>query len=58
MAKRAVELERKAIYLDTLGYGYYLIGRNEEARSLLEEALADAPAEGGRRKSKNTCVWC
>lgn len=46
MAKRAVELERKAIYLDTLGYGYYLIGRNEEARSLLEEALADAPAEG------------
>ncbi len=46
MAKRAVELERGAIYLDTLGYGYYLVGRYQEARLLLEEALADAPEEG------------
>ena len=33
MAERAVALERKDIYLDTLGYGYYLVGRHEEARS-------------------------
>lgn len=39
MAKRAVELERKDIYLDTLGYGYYLVGRYEEAKELLLEAL-------------------
>lgn len=45
MAERAVELDRKAIYLDTLGYGYYLVGRLEEARELLEEALASAPEE-------------
>ena len=45
MAERAVELERKAIYLDTLGYGYYLVGRLEEAKQLLEEALEKAPEE-------------
>jgi tetratricopeptide (TPR) repeat protein len=42
MAKRAVELERKDIYLDTLGYGYYLVGRHEEAKELLLEALETA----------------
>ena len=49
MAKRAVELERKDIYLDTLGYGYYLVGRYAEAKELLLEALEtvgeDAQAE-------------
>ena len=39
LAKRAVELERKDIYLDTLGYGYYLVGHYEEAKALLLEAL-------------------
>ncbi|HHT90520.1 MAG TPA: hypothetical protein GXZ68_06080 [Firmicutes bacterium] len=43
MAERAVALERKDIYLDTLGYGYYLVGRHEEAKELLLEALATAP---------------
>lgn len=42
LAERAVELERKPAYLDTLGYGYYLVGRFEEALELLEEALAGA----------------
>lgn len=46
MAERAVALERQAIYLDTLGYGYYLVGRYGEARELLEEALLYAPEEG------------
>lgn len=46
MAERAVELDRRGIYLDTLGYGYYLVGRYEEARLLLEDALLDAPEEG------------
>jgi tetratricopeptide (TPR) repeat protein len=45
MAERAVELDRKAIYLDTLGYGYYLVGRLEEAKELLLEALEGAPEE-------------
>ncbi|HPT82817.1 MAG TPA: hypothetical protein PLM25_02940 [Limnochordia bacterium] len=45
MAERAVELERRAVYLDTLGYGYYLVGRLEEAKKILEEALATAPEE-------------
>ena len=39
MAEQAVAQERKATYLDTLGYGYYLQGRLEEARKILEEAL-------------------
>lgn len=43
MAERAVELERRDIYLDTLGYGYYLVGRYEEAKELLLEALETAP---------------
>lgn len=43
MAERAVALDRKAIYLDTLGYGYYLVGRLAEAKALLEEALTTAP---------------
>ncbi|NLL42741.1 MAG: tetratricopeptide repeat protein [Firmicutes bacterium] len=43
MAERAVELERRDIYLDTLGYGYYLVGRYEEARELFLEALETAP---------------
>jgi len=46
MAERAVQLNRKAIYLDTLGFGYYLVGRYEEARELLLEALDDPPEEG------------
>lgn len=46
MAEKAVEINRKAIYLDTLGYGYYLVGRYEEARELLLEALADPPEDG------------
>lgn len=45
MAERAVELDRSGIYLDTLGYGYYLAGRYEQARELLEEALLVAPEE-------------
>ncbi|NMB02318.1 MAG: tetratricopeptide repeat protein [Firmicutes bacterium] len=45
MAERAVALERKDVYLDTLGYGYYLVGRYEEARELFEEALGTAPPE-------------
>ncbi|NLM41686.1 MAG: hypothetical protein GX199_05195 [Firmicutes bacterium] len=45
MAERAVELDRQAIYLDTLGYGYYLVGRLEEARELLQEALEGAPED-------------
>lgn len=45
MAEKAVSLERKAAYLDTLGYGYYLSGRYEDARLLLEEALAGASEE-------------
>lgn len=45
MAQRAVDLERKDIYLDTLGYGYYLVGRFEEAKELLQEALLTAPEE-------------
>lgn len=45
MAERAVALERKDVYLDTLGYGYYLVGRFEEAEALLLEALETAPAE-------------
>ncbi|HHT68212.1 MAG TPA: tetratricopeptide repeat protein [Firmicutes bacterium] len=43
MAERAVRLDRKDIYLDTLGYGYYLVGRYEEAKELLLEALETAP---------------
>lgn len=45
MAERAVELERRDIYLDTLGYGYYLVGRFAEAKELLLEALATAPED-------------
>ncbi len=45
MAERAVELERKAVYLDTLGYGYYLVGRLQEAKELLLEALETAPED-------------
>lgn len=45
MAERAVALERQDIYLDTLGYGYYLVGRYEEAKELLLEALETAPEE-------------
>ncbi len=45
MAERAVALERQETYLDTLGYGYYLVGRYEEARELLLEALETAPDE-------------
>lgn len=43
MAERAVELEPREVYLDTLGYGYYLVGRYDEALELLEKALATAP---------------
>lgn len=42
LAEQAVELERKSAYLDTLGYGYYLVGRFEEALELLEEAIETA----------------
>ncbi|HBG00645.1 MAG TPA: hypothetical protein DDW87_03610, partial [Firmicutes bacterium] len=42
MAERAVALNRKDIYLDTLGYGYYLVGRHEEAKELFIEALTTA----------------
>lgn len=45
MAERAVELERRDVYLDTLGYGYYLVGRYAEAKELLLEALATAPED-------------
>ncbi len=45
MAERAVEIDRKDIYLDTLGYGYYLAGRLGEAKALLLEALETAPEE-------------
>lgn len=45
MAEKAVALERKDIYLDTLGYGYYLVGRYDEAKALLLEALETAPEE-------------
>lgn len=45
MAERAVSLDRRAVYLDTLGYGYYLVGRFQEAKELLEEALENASAE-------------
>lgn len=46
MAEKAVDINRKSIYLDTLGYGYYLVGRYEEARELFLEALADPPEDG------------
>ncbi len=42
MAEKAVAQERRATYLDTLGYGYYLLGRLDEAREILEEALVRA----------------
>lgn len=45
MAERAVALNRRDIYLDTLGYGYYLAGRYAEAKELLLEALTTAPEE-------------
>lgn len=45
MAERAVALERQDTYLDTLGYGYYLVGRHEEAKELLLEALETASDE-------------
>jgi hypothetical protein len=45
MAERAVQLDRKDIYLDTLGYGYYLVGRYAEAKELFLEALQTAPDE-------------
>ena len=38
-------LERKDVYLDTLCYAYYLVGRYEEALTLLEEALEGADPE-------------
>lgn len=40
MAERAVAQQRRAVYLDTLGYGYYLVGEYDLAREILEEALA------------------
>jgi Flp pilus assembly protein TadD len=40
-----VQLDRKDIYLDTLGYGYYLVGRYAEAKELFLEALQTAPDE-------------
>lgn len=40
MAERAVAQSRRAVYLDTLGYGYYLLGEYERAQQVLEEALA------------------
>lgn len=45
LAEQAVALERKYAYLDTLGYAYYLVGRYEEALTLLEEALEGADPE-------------
>lgn len=48
MAERAVALERKDIYLDTLGYGYYLVGRFEEAEALLLEALQTVQDEAAK----------
>ena len=45
LAKKAVALDRRATYLDTLGYGYYLLGRYEEALIYLEEALAGVDDE-------------
>lgn len=40
MAERAVDLERRATYLDTLGFGYYLLGQYDQAKAILEEALS------------------
>lgn len=40
LARAAVKAERNPAYLDTLGYGYYLVGEPEKAIPYLEEALA------------------
>jgi len=40
LAKRAVAQDRKATNLDTLGYGYYLVGSYREAEKTLREALS------------------
>lgn len=45
LAEHAVALDRKSAYLDTLGYGYYLVGRFVESKLLLEEALEGAEPE-------------
>ena len=45
LAERAVQLDRKDTYLDTLGYGYYLVGRYHEAKELLVEALETASGD-------------
>ena len=40
MAEQAVAQSRRAVYLDTLGYGYFLLGQYDLAQAILEEALA------------------
>ena len=40
MAEQAVAASRIPAYLDTLGYGYYLLGQYDQAKEILEEALA------------------
>lgn len=45
LAERAVALERRGTYLDTLGYGYYLLGQYDKALTYLEEALGEVDEE-------------
>ncbi|NLJ80149.1 MAG: tetratricopeptide repeat protein [Firmicutes bacterium] len=56
MAEKAVRSERKPTNLDTLGYGYYLVGRYEEARALLEEALSRAEDGELQEIEKHLCL--